>query len=480
MKLPFRVLSARTNSHPRLSDGEHYSTGTLAADTISAEMWPNNKYTNNLPAISVVIGNNGTGKSRLLSSITRAFIDKNDNRKKRDKYYIFDHLNDIIDKSTHITTSGLAEDNSNIPQNIIAVSLTSFDKFPLERPNTNELDKFYHYIGMRDRMNRASVTALIYKCLEGIIQNRQSHPELTQVFNILGFNHYMDVRIKLDVSQSLETIIFDNEESFDINSNDSLNIHRVKRLISKDRVNIDDVRGALFEYKLASDSKSEINIHIDTANNKVDSPISYDRILLLRKIGVVRLLSITITKNDGTKIDLRAASSGQINMIMSFLAIASFIKERSLILIEEPETGLHPEWQDQYIELLLKIFGRYKNCHFIISSHSPMIISDTAKSNCFIYSLDSKSDIDVNVVGGESYDKILAKAFNLVSNSNLYLRQTIIEAVALLNDNDTIINKEKIKRFNELQKNLSLLVKNMNHQEPARIAADQIISMVLK
>lgn len=53
-----------------------------------------------------------------------------------------------------------------------------------------------------------------------------------------------------------------------------------------------------------------------------------------------------------------------------------------LICLDEPDISLHPQWQKQYIYELIKMFSKInKKIHFIITSHSPFILSDVPKEN---------------------------------------------------------------------------------------------------
>ncbi|CDG88782.1 hypothetical protein XBFFL1_240001 [Xenorhabdus bovienii str. feltiae Florida] len=88
---------------------------------------------------------------------------------------------------------------------------------------------------------------------------------------------------------------------------------------------------------------------------------------------------------------------------MNILGISSVIKDNSLILIDEPEVCLHPEWQEKYIKLLIDIFKINKKCHFIITTHSPQIIANLGEKNCFITSIeDGKSKKSINYINKPS------------------------------------------------------------------------------
>ena len=64
------------------------------------------------------------------------------------------------------------------------------------------------------------------------------------------------------------------------------------------------------------------------------------------------------------------------------------LKGEGIVLIDELELHLHPQWQRGVISKLLETFP---NCQFIISTHSPQIISDVKPENIYVLkSVDGK------------------------------------------------------------------------------------------
>ncbi len=59
--------------------------------------------------------------------------------------------------------------------------------------------------------------------------------------------------------------------------------------------------------------------------------------------------------------------------ILQLLMESDFIDERSLLIIDEPETHLHPQWQIEYARLIIMLVAEY-NIPVLLSSHSPYII----------------------------------------------------------------------------------------------------------
>lgn len=58
--------------------------------------------------------------------------------------------------------------------------------------------------------------------------------------------------------------------------------------------------------------------------------------------------------------------------ILQLLAISNRLDERSLIIIDEPETHLHPKWQIEYARLLVELVKN--NCYLLITTHSPYFL----------------------------------------------------------------------------------------------------------
>ena len=62
-------------------------------------------------------------------------------------------------------------------------------------------------------------------------------------------------------------------------------------------------------------------------------------------------------------------SSGEKHILFAFVGILNQIKDNSLILIDEPEISLHPEWQIKFAEVLVELAKA--GIPILISTHSP-------------------------------------------------------------------------------------------------------------
>ena len=92
-------------------------------------------------------------------------------------------------------------------------------------------------------------------------------------------------------------------------------------------------------------------------------------------MGYIKSTDVILYKNN-VPYPFENASSGEKHFIYEVTNIASKIENTSLILIDEPEISMHPNWQMKYISTLKNIFKNYASVHFIIATHSHYIVSD--------------------------------------------------------------------------------------------------------
>ena len=103
---------------------------------------------------------------------------------------------------------------------------------------------------------------------------------------------------------------------------------------------------------------------------------------LLADIGVVRY---EIFMNDVSIEDLSSGEQIMIQLFSNFAPVcqAHPKKKDYIILYDEPETSLHPKWQQQFPELFRQVvedlYG-ITDSHFIFCTHSPMIVMQAQQS----------------------------------------------------------------------------------------------------
>lgn len=405
---------------------------------------------------SVIIGNNGSGKSRLLGNIASELVRLQRGASGRGgrsrKIDVLDYVvdgrpsgNRALVESPQLSQP-MIDLLPELPSRVIAVALTSVDKFPLEPSGSSDAvverqlssaedeDQFYCYVGMRDRTNRASISALLYRALDGLHRARSAHENdrLRQVFDFLGYAPEVHVRLSLAITPDVEAFVRGELDLSETLRTESRLLTRLRSASKSKRYQPEWLRVALYPFVYSSKKRAiEYSITFDGAPEA--QIFDMEALRLLRRLGALSLNNVIVRKIDGVVHDLREASSGQISMLTVFLSVAAHLRDGSLVLIDEPETSLHPEWQSRYINLMRDVFSNFSGCHFVFSTHSPLIVADMPESSS-VYSMDRREEVFSSDLMGRSPDYVMAKAFDVVEPTNLYLRDVLAEALRLVGE----------------------------------------------
>lgn len=81
--------------------------------------------------------------------------------------------------------------------------------------------------------------------------------------------------------------------------------------------------------------------------------------------------SFDFVMSTGKIINCYSLSTGEKQLILSFLKVFNTNKQPCTLFLDEPDLGIHVDWQKQYIKALTTI---NPNCQFIITTHSPSMI----------------------------------------------------------------------------------------------------------
>lgn len=405
-------------------------------------------FENNL--FTVLVGKNGTGKSRLLSAIVSSFFDVNT-------------LKDVyIDDERGIKKVVRLEFDQK-PERIITASTSPFDKFPL--PRRMRSIENYSYLGLRDLMSQnfglAYMSKIIGALIDGIVENSTQMLEITNVLNYLGYTD--KIRIKLELRLSSDLLKAVSESNFGIEG--------LMKFLEESRPFFQPVDRRFFYDENREFIKEKVvvfleilkrlglpggrrlfNLEINKNGIIIDSNlfISSKDIIFLLHCGALRLRELNLQRiGNKTTYSLSDASSGEQCVVMGILGIASQIKHNSLICIDEPEICLHPEWQERYIKILMSTFNIYKGCHFIIATHSPQIISNLDPDNCYILYMESGEIINAKKVINNSVDFQLANVFNTPGYKNEYLTRIALNIFAKVGSKK-MFDDDDLEKYNVL------------------------------
>ncbi|WP_338376474.1 AAA family ATPase [uncultured Flavobacterium sp.] len=410
---------------------------------------------------TLIIGNNGTGKSRILSEIARYFT-----RETRSQ------------KQVHLFREFYFEYNK-LPSKIIALTNSISDKFPVDesfrptRDSQSDLrhrDFKYNYLGTRNRINSFSNKALMNRALEIVFE---SYSEFDISRNYRHIFDYLNYEPIIKLNYRFTTSFFENHKGhltpkILIANIEEININRFsyrsESVINEVKERAEDICDFVNNKINFSERENELTINFSEKNitriyndNSIysDNVYAYDILNILRKIGFIRSFEIQVFKKGGMPFNFREASSGEASILSTLLSLIPLLKNDSLILIDEPEISLHPLWQSRYLDLINKILQSVNGCHIIIASHSPFLASDLNPINSSVITLKNKkgfifSEMISKSTYGWSSEDILLNVFEMPSTRNFHLYENVSKALALL-ANEKRSNNELLKIQNRLR-----------------------------
>ena len=147
-------------------------------------------------------------------------------------------------------------------------------------------------------------------------------------------------------------------------------------------------------------------------------------------------------------------STGQETFLSQFALFYKNKKSNSILLIDEGETTMHPDWQKKYINYMIEFFKNNmgnKNIHIILASHSPFILSDLPKENViFLKDGEQVKGIEKKQTFGANIHTLLSDGFFMEEGlMGEFAKNKIQEIMDFLNSNkdikDFYISQQQIK-----------------------------------
>lgn len=388
---------------------------------------------NKRPFSTLVLGENGTGKSFLLKTIADIFIflDKMQTAKRKPRfryekffieYYIDKHKyeisrisgSEILCKCDNLDVDFHA---IKLPSSVLAVAFMVNDKFLFVDEHKQE-ENIYKYLGVRKTSNAtytSSVCDRVIECVTQIIEDGLLK-EMSTVLSVLHFDQMIDISFT-NASDKKKTIV------------------------------------------------KEVKVDcLDLLNNPFEKEqIAHDKICHLLKRKIIIPSQIFFYKN-GEKIDFESCSSGEKHMIFALSGIMNNISKNSLVLIDEPEISLHPEWQIKYISLLKKVFENYSECHFILASHSHYLVSDLKEDTSSIVTLTKLNEKTpyAELLPYSTYawsaENIIYNIFGLRTTRNYYFESDLHKLLSCMQKNE--LTREELNEIRELATKLKKYIYN--------------------
>lgn len=151
----------------------------------------------------------------------------------------------------------------------------------------------------------------------------------------------------------------------------------------------------------------------------------------LKKLGIIGTIEIYLEKKDRV-IPILKASSGELSLITSIIYITTAIDENTVILIDEPENSLHPIWQKEYTKVLFDLFYYYQPkviiaTHSPLIVNGAELFIEESK----IYKLTS-SDFERQRKEPLNVEEIYFRFFDITTPKNRFLSDILVRYLNIL------------------------------------------------
>ncbi|HJW03680.1 MAG TPA: AAA family ATPase [Azospira sp.] len=390
------------------------------------------------PRITILLGVNGTGKSRILRSI----LDQ--------------QIASFQSTSTDVKDATRAPLREG-PCRVIAVSSTTNDRFPAKsslsepRYKTRFNIDTYDYIGPRTSRNLISRRHSLESFISAVLRTTKINSKQAKFLNRLCKKTSISTHIQVYLSSSLNSQINFDPRNFrewlmaeigtpglvDKELERLLESNEVKYLLPKLQEFLGRYQSLVIKSKeIKNRNKEAYPFFIDIGNQiLLDTPGTTPEIIeLALRLKILRITDVVFNNISSQAVkEMRPDdfSAGQWGLFSSLATLALIRENRSLILIDEPETGLHPSWQREFIEDLQDSLVESKDCHVILATHSPLIVGGIKDSDGEVVVLRPNNNFD-NIsmkllpapTGWESSD-VLEEIFDLPSTRSPELENLV-------------------------------------------------------
>lgn len=424
--------------------------------------------------ITIIVGENGSGKSSLLNCIQVS-----------QKIFIV-----VLDEELQVYTSNI----------IIHTSL-------VQKRLTNDFQRNILYYAMDNKYLRETNRSVNHIILENtnrlITQNYNKL--LTLDFNLFNFKPYhiyydledfkfIDYNFEL-TDEGIESIKSSLGRDYEVETNDILTVVEDLKKIDDEYFNyLLSYFYDIFSFIENTDILERIHpkhnylifekedlIEILNNNNEHFLPEDIFNLLMENKHQKIEIDKLeTIFGEDYNEIlfhhsilyelemnyfsengaSFNSLSHGEKTIYSFFLHLLNTNKSEILLFLDEPDNTLHPNWQKRFLKELIELTQSLnKKAHIIITTHSPFLLSDIPKDNVIYLEKDHNTGLCIDVSNNLDLKSFGANIHTLLSHGffmkdgfmGSFAKEKIDELLEYLNGNlETIIedNNEAQYRIN--------------------------------
>lgn len=367
----------------------------------------------------ILVGKNGSGKSRLLHNLAEEFHD-----------------------------SGYTT---------IAVSNTLFDKFRTHQKSLN-----YNYIG--NKLGRNFPAQAIKKTLSTKSKNKVN--SIFSVLDHIGYEQTIGISVKFK-KKFKDAIRYNKNSAGDyypifFDSSDEEIPDELKMAIDK------AIHQINYGYSALVWLNNESNVFYEGNFDAYLLLLKFEKIL--KKAKIISGIEVFLRKGK-TSFPLSFASSGELSFIALLVHIAFCANDRSFIFIDEPENSLHPQWQREYFDLLKGAIG-YNRCKVIVATHSPLIISSVSEKN-EVAIFKRENDFFSRVVSfSDNAEELYIDYFDTLTPKNRALSNRCVDIIDKFTSGEISLKtaRERLAEFQDMANDIA--------QEKFLIGVGELISKV--
>lgn len=373
---------------------------------------------------TVLIGNNGSGKSTILEAIAKNLQFLADNiRISNNNNYKFSETEVLYNARNGYSTLN-CKISLNKKHSFSCVLVKNLEDIP--RKVTSELEEFKSYAGMLQESTKILGDDMPYPLIayypversftvkkEDLTKKQELSQRRTFLRKIEGLTKSFDGSTNFDIFfnwyKELDDIL--NEYK----ANNSISVSEIEELLASnvDKDNLSVALSKIFSNKenssTSSVDKKVVSEKIEIVKDAIKKFIPDVKDIVIKRTPY---LDMYVLKGDDY-LSVFNLSQGE----KSLLALVSDIARRlvtlnpnslcplegkGIVLIDEIDLHLHPQWQQSIIQ---KLESTFPNIQFIVSTHSPLVLTTVTREQIKILDDSNVFELespDVNPFGKES------------------------------------------------------------------------------